>query len=162
MNQRAAILGLVVLAGLAWLLPRGVRVAGELLRPRAASIYAAADSGRLYWSPGLGEGGTQGRDGRVVGPEGTPLGLVGGWEGLLLGNPLDLNQATQVDLEALPGIGPKTAAAIRSERSRRAGFQSVADLLAVKGVGRATLERLRPLLWVGDRGALPPQGGELE
>ncbi len=64
--------------------------------------------------------------------------------------PLDLNTATEADLDALPGIGPATAKAIVEERSRRGGrFASVDDLLSVRGIGPAKLDQLRPLVTVG-------------
>jgi len=78
-----------------------------------------------------------------------------GWEGLLLGTPLDLNAADREDLEALPGVGPKTAAAILDTRSRLGGFSSVDELRRVPGVGPKTLERLRPLLRVGPPPSTP-------
>lgn len=62
--------------------------------------------------------------------------------------PLDLNTATQQQLEALPGIGPSTAAAILSARSVSGRFTSVEDLLDVRGIGMARLEQLRGLVVV--------------
>jgi competence protein ComEA len=58
--------------------------------------------------------------------------------------PLDLNTATAAELEALPGIGPKIAAAIIAGRP----YSTVEDLLRVKGIGPATLEKLRPYVTV--------------
>jgi competence protein ComEA len=63
--------------------------------------------------------------------------------------PLDLNRASQDDLERLPGIGPGLAARIVDSRARRGIFGSVEDLRRVRGIGDATLSRLRPLLAVG-------------
>jgi competence protein ComEA len=54
--------------------------------------------------------------------------------------PIDLNTATAEELEALPGVGPKTAALIIQERP----YSSVEDLVRVKGIGKKTLEKLRP------------------
>lgn len=62
--------------------------------------------------------------------------------------PLDLNTATVVQLEELPGIGPATAAAIVDAREERGGFTSVDDLLDVRGIGPAKLEALRDLVTV--------------
>lgn len=60
--------------------------------------------------------------------------------------PLDLNAATRGQLEALPGIGPSRAQAILDLRRSRGRFDAVEDLLTVRGIGPATLDRLRPLL----------------
>jgi competence protein ComEA len=46
----------------------------------------------------------------------------------------------------LPGIGAKRANAIVALRTRLGRFRAVEDLLKVKGIGRATLKRMRPLL----------------
>jgi competence protein ComEA len=51
-----------------------------------------------------------------------------------------------MDLEGLPGVGPALAGRILAERERIGGFAQVEDLLAVRGIGPATLERLRPLV----------------
>jgi competence protein ComEA len=48
---------------------------------------------------------------------------------------VDLNTATQAQLEALPGIGPTLAQAIIAERERRGGFRSVNELRDVRGIG---------------------------
>ena len=62
--------------------------------------------------------------------------------------PLDLNTATQQQLEDLPGVGPATAAAILSARSSKGRFSSVEDLLDVRGIGTARLDQLRSLVIV--------------
>lgn len=61
---------------------------------------------------------------------------------------LDLNAATQTQLEELPGIGPVTAAAIIAWRSRHQRFSRVEELAEVDGIGPKTLERLRTLVRV--------------
>jgi len=62
--------------------------------------------------------------------------------------PLNLNTATEAELLALPGVGPAKAKAILAFREAHGGFQSVSQLLRIKGFGRATFKRLRPLLGV--------------
>jgi competence protein ComEA len=59
---------------------------------------------------------------------------------------LDLNGATAEELEALPRIGPVLAARIVEDRRKRGFYSSLQELQRVKGIGRATLERLRPLI----------------
>lgn len=57
-----------------------------------------------------------------------------------LPEPLSLNTATLEELEALPGVGPVLARRILEGRP----YGRVEDLLRVRGIGPATLERLRP------------------
>ncbi|HEY1693471.1 MAG TPA: helix-hairpin-helix domain-containing protein [Polyangiaceae bacterium] len=62
-------------------------------------------------------------------------------------DPVFLNTANVDDLRRLPGVGEKRANAIVALRTRLGGrFHAVEDLLKVKGIGRATLRRLRPLV----------------
>ena len=61
-------------------------------------------------------------------------------------DPVILNNASLDDLERLPGIGPKRAAAILELRQKLGRFRQVEDLMRVKGVGRATLKKLRPII----------------
>ena len=64
---------------------------------------------------------------------------------------LDLNAATEQQLsEQLPGIGPAKAQRIVQWRILNGPFPSIDQLIDVHGIGPKTLERLRPLLRVGD------------
>jgi competence protein ComEA len=74
-------------------------------------------------------------------------------------DPVILNTATADDLRRLPGVGEKRATAIVALRTRLGGrFRAVEDLLKVKGIGRATLRRLRHLVRL-DPPAQPADGG---
>jgi competence ComEA-like helix-hairpin-helix protein len=59
---------------------------------------------------------------------------------------IDPNRASDVDLDRLPGVGPATARAIVAARDSGAVFRRAEDLLEVRGIGEATLERMRGFL----------------
>jgi competence protein ComEA len=62
--------------------------------------------------------------------------------------PVNLNTADVAALDALPGVGPATAAAIIEHRTQIGRYTSVDQLLDVRGIGQAKLEQLRPLVTV--------------
>jgi competence protein ComEA len=64
------------------------------------------------------------------------------------GEVLDLNTATAEQLDALPGVGPVTAAAIVAWRQANGKFTSVDQLADVDGIGPARLDKLRALVRV--------------
>jgi len=68
------------------------------------------------------------------------------------GHPIDLNLATVKELEQLPGIGPTTAKAIVQFRAKGGRFRRIEDLLVIRGISEAKLEKLRPYVTVS-----PPQ-----
>jgi competence ComEA-like helix-hairpin-helix protein len=65
---------------------------------------------------------------------------------------IDLNRAGVDELTSLPGIGQKRAEAILAFRDSHGGFQNVAQLLKIKGIGRAMLRKLRALVTIGNAG----------
>ena len=54
---------------------------------------------------------------------------------------VNLNTASQAELETLPDVGPVTALAILAWRDEHGGFTSVDELLEVDGIGETTLEQ---------------------
>jgi competence protein ComEA len=62
------------------------------------------------------------------------------------GAPINLNRATQEELEALPGIGPATARRILDHRQRQGPFQSTDELRTARLVTPATWERIKELV----------------
>lgn len=67
-------------------------------------------------------------------------------EPLAEGERLDPNRADEVELDRLPGVGPSTARAIVSAREAGTVFRTPDDLTSVRGIGPATLERMRDFL----------------
>ena len=65
-----------------------------------------------------------------------------------VGMPVNLNSATSAQLEALPGIGAKTAERIIDYRQKNGGFKKVEDLMNVRGVGEKNFLKLKPLITV--------------
>ena len=63
---------------------------------------------------------------------------------------VDVNVADCETLQTLPGIGPVMAERIITYRETHGQFNTLEDLIQVKGIGEATLEKLRP--WVIVRG----------
>ena len=59
---------------------------------------------------------------------------------------LALNDATPDALQALPRLGPKTAAAIIAYRDAHGPFTSPAGLIRVPGLGPGTLKRVQSYL----------------
>lgn len=62
---------------------------------------------------------------------------------------IDLNHATQAELETLPGVGPATAKKIIAYRERRP-FKRTAQLQNVRGIGSKTYRKLAPLVTVDE------------
>lgn len=62
--------------------------------------------------------------------------------------PLDLNAASQAELETLPGIGPALARRIVARREETGGFLYVEELLEVRGIGQRLLAELEGLVTV--------------
>lgn len=67
---------------------------------------------------------------------------------------VDLNSATQADLEALPGIGAVRAAAILAYREANGPFTRPEQLTQVEGIGQSTYEALAQYITV-----TPAEGG---
>lgn len=66
-------------------------------------------------------------------------------------SPTNLNTATAKQLMDLPQIGPKTAELIISYRESNGDFKSTDELIAIKGIGPRTLEKLRSRIVVGSK-----------
>ena len=67
---------------------------------------------------------------------------------LLDGEKININTASQKDLERLPGIGASRAADIVTWRESNGGFQSIEELMEISGIGQATFEGLKDYVTV--------------
>ena len=61
---------------------------------------------------------------------------------------VNLNTATVEQLTLLPGVGESRAHQIISMRKRQGAIRKVDDLLGVKGIGEASLAKMRPFVAV--------------
>ena len=66
---------------------------------------------------------------------------------------IDLNAATAMELETLPGVGPRTAERILEYRREHGSFERIEDLMDVRGIGERTFLRLKPLVTVAAAGS---------
>jgi competence protein ComEA len=62
--------------------------------------------------------------------------------------PIDLNAASETDLDALPGVGPVLAGRILAWRAQHGRFTRVEELGEVSGIGDKLLAELTPLVRV--------------
>ena len=135
-------------------LAAGARV-GDLIA-LAGGLTADADADRVNLASPLADGvrvwvPRRGEADPPVAIGGGASGGAGGSGGTGGSGPpalVDLNTATAEELDALPGIGPATAAAIIDHRQRNGPFRSVDDLADVRGIGQAKLAQLRELVRV--------------
>jgi competence protein ComEA len=61
---------------------------------------------------------------------------------------LDLNRATAVEIESLPGIGAVLAQRVIAFRESVGQFRTAEDLRAVKGIGSKKFDRIKTLVTV--------------
>jgi competence protein ComEA len=140
--------GAVVRAGIVELAP-GSRVADAIAAAGGYGPRVAADRlSQVLNLAALVKDGDQivvpSRDDPAAAPTtGTGSGGTGGGGS----GPVDLNRATIAELDALPGVGPVTAAKIVAAREEQA-FASVDDLRTRKILGAATFDKVKELVVV--------------
>ncbi len=142
--------------------PVFVEIAGEVDRPGVYSFPAPPTLLELSQKAGGPKPGTNSKTtlssgSRVVVSstgEYWPEGRMSGESLLSLGLAVDVNKASAEDLEALPGLGPVMAQRLIQYRQTHGPFKNLDDLLAVSGVGKQKLARLKPFLTV-----LPERAG---
>lgn len=61
---------------------------------------------------------------------------------------ININTATQTQLETLPGIGPSTAIKILTYRKEKGKFNKIEDLKEVSGIGDSKFEKIKDYIIV--------------
>ena len=64
---------------------------------------------------------------------------------------IDLNDATQAELNLLPGVGEKLASDILKYREENGGFQSIEDLMKIRGIKESRLAALKKHITVSPK-----------
>jgi competence protein ComEA len=118
-------------------LPSGTRIADAVAA--AGGATPKADLALVNLAAPLADGE------QIVVPARGAAGAAAG-QGASSTGPLDLNTATAVQLDGLPGVGPATAAKIIDFRQAHGPFHSVEELDAVPGIGPARIEQLKGLV----------------
>ncbi len=127
---------------------RGARVADAVLaaggltsdaHPDAINLAAPLSDGDRVYVPRLADGVT------------VPVGISGPASGASADagappGPVSINEASEEELDTLPGVGPATAAAIVAHREQFGPFSSIDGLADVRGIGPAKLDAIRPLV----------------
>jgi len=62
---------------------------------------------------------------------------------------ININTASATELQALPGIGAKTAARIVEHRTKNGPFKKIEELMNVRGVGEKNFLKLKAQISVG-------------
>ena len=61
---------------------------------------------------------------------------------------ININTATQTELETLPGIGPSTSLKIVNYRKENGNFKTIEDIKEVSGIGEVKYENIKDLICV--------------
>jgi competence protein ComEA len=132
-------------------LPVGARVDDAIAA--AGGMTADADPAELNLAAVVADGSQI-----IIGTTADPLGAVNGIGTAdpagaaggagAAGSAVDLNTATQAQLEVLPGIGPVKAQQILTWRGQHGKFTSVDELQEIDGIGPKTFAQLEPYVTV--------------
>lgn len=115
------------------------RVAVNLAQPLSDGVHVHV--------PALGE--TAAPPPVVVGPAPTAVPARSGGLSLSLEGLININTATALELEALPGIGPSTAEKIIAHREANGPFAAIEAIMDVPGIGEGKFEEIKGLITVG-------------
>lgn len=78
----------------------------------------------------------------------SPSTIVSGGYGNTDKSLVNVNTATQNELESIPGVGPKTAQSIIAYRETKGSFSRVEDLMLIKGIGPKKYDGLKDFVTV--------------
>lgn len=147
-----SVVGLVHRGGLVRL-PEGARVADAVAAAGGAREGAdltglnlaqrVRDGDQILVGAAQQDGGPSQPGSATISGSGTVPGAQDSAPGVGTTGTVDLNSATEAELDALPGVGPVTARAILSWRSANGRFTSIDQLAEVDGIGPTRLARLR-------------------
>ena len=65
------------------------------------------------------------------------------------GPKVNINTASQAELESLPQIGPKIAEQIILYRTQNGNFKKIEEIMKIKGIGEKLFNQLKDLITVG-------------
>jgi len=108
---------------------------------RLAGVRPPTDSGYDRDQPVAGYGAIILKNDELPLVEGTPPNLAP-----LVFQPIDLNRATFAQLTSINGIGATLAGRIIRYRQSHGPFHTTNELLAIKGIGPQTLQKIAPQL----------------
>jgi competence protein ComEA len=91
----------------------------------------------IRWTPSVAGSAVAGCDASAPAEAGPP------GASLTVGQRIDLNRASEKELQLLPGVGPALARAILEARAHFGKFSTWDDVDAISGVGPAKLRRLQ-------------------
>lgn len=126
-----------------------VDIVGAVVRP---GVYPVDPGTRLFEVVSAAGGFTKGADqksinlARLVTDGEQIIVLAGGDKPKAANSLLSLNSATQLELEELPGVGPKLAGRIIDWRTANGGFEKVDQLLQVGGIGDKLFAGIRNMV----------------
>ena len=110
--------------------------------PMRVNRAAKLQDGQQVYVPRMGEAGGGG-SGAVAPDVGASAQGAATADG-----PVNINRASESDLDALPGVGPSTARAIVEDRDANGPFSTIEDLMRVSGIGEKKFEKLKSSICV--------------
>jgi len=86
---------------------------------------------------------------KVFVPPGRTTAAAPRGDNLREGERVDINRASTLELQRVPGIGPTLAGRIVDLRSTRGPFESIEEIKLVRGIGDWRFEQLKPYISAG-------------